>query len=122
MESKSEKTFEEIALNIKQGAEDAFIEYKNSSNLAFKPEFVVNNYEQGQKVLSVIDRELADCEEFAISVAFITESGIVPLLQTLKDLERRGVKGRILTTDYLCFSEPKALEKLASLSNVTLKM
>lgn len=122
MESNSEMTFEDIALNIKQGAVDAFIEYKNSSNLAFKPEFVVNNHEQGQKVLSVIDRELADCEEFAISVAFITESGIVPLLQTLKDLERKGIKGRILTTDYLCFSEPKALDKLASLSNVTLKM
>ena len=122
MESNTETTFEKNALNIRQGVEDAFIEYKNSSNLAFKPEFVVNNHEQGQKVLSVIDRELSDCEEFAISVAFITESGIVPLLQTLKELERKGIRGRILTTDYLCFSEPKALDKLASLSNVTLKM
>lgn len=112
----------EILYKIRQGAEDAFIEYRNASNLAFKPEFVVNNYEQGQKVLSVIDRELADCNEFSISVAFITESGIVPLLQTLKDLEGKGVHGRILTTDYLCFSEPKALDRLASLSNITLKM
>ncbi len=62
------------------------------------------------------------CEEFDISVAFITMSGITPLLQTLKELEERNIKGRILTTDYLNFSEPKALKKLAELKNITIKM
>lgn len=62
------------------------------------------------------------CEEFSISVAFITMSGITPLLQTLKELENKGVKGRILTTDYLNFSEPKALKKLAKLKNIELRM
>lgn len=62
------------------------------------------------------------CDEFQISVAFITEGGITPLLQTLKELETKGVKGQILTTDYLCFSEPKALRKLNDLSNVEVKM
>ena len=40
-----------------------------------------------------------------ISVAFITSSGITPLLETLKYLEHKGVQERILTTDYLNFSE-----------------
>ena len=111
-----------IRSKILKGASEAFIEGYNSSNLAYTPEFVINNHIQGQKVLSAIDRELADCDEFSISVAFITEGGIVPLLQTLKELERKGVKGRILTTDYLCFSEPTALGRLASLDNITLKM
>jgi len=31
-------------------------------------------------------------------------------------------KGEILTTNYLNFSEPKALKKLNELSNITLKM
>lgn len=62
------------------------------------------------------------CEEFSISVAFITMSGITPLLQTLKELENKGVKGRILTTDYLNFSEPKALKKLTKLKNIELRM
>lgn len=44
------------------------------------------------------------------------------MLQTLKELERRGIKGEILTTNYLNFSEPRALEKLNNLSNLTLKM
>lgn len=48
--------------------------------------------------------------------------GITPLLQTLRELEKRGVKGEILTTNYLNFSEPRALEKLNKLSNITLKM
>ena len=49
-------------------------------------------------------------------------SGITPLLQTFKDLEKKNIPGEILTTNYLNFSEPRALEKLNSLSNITLKM
>nr|WP_235837614.1 DUF3427 domain-containing protein [Clostridium sp. Marseille-P3244] len=48
--------------------------------------------------------------------------GITPLLQTLKELEIRGIPGKILTTDYQNFSEPRALRKLAELSNITLRM
>lgn len=62
------------------------------------------------------------CDGFQISVAFITMNGITPLLQTLKELEKRNIKGEILTTNCLNFSEPKALKKLNELSNITLKM
>lgn len=47
---------------------------------------------------------------------------MTPLLQTLKGLEEKGIKGQILTTNYLNFSEPRALEKLNGLKNITLKM
>ena len=63
-----------------------------------------------------------DCEEFFISVAFITLGGITPLLQTLKELEQRKIRGKILTTDYLAFNDPRALDKLHELSNIELKM
>lgn len=62
------------------------------------------------------------CECFQISVAFITLGGITPLLQTLKELEKREIPGKILTTNYLYFSEPVALRKLYGLKNITLKM
>ena len=81
-----------------------------------------NNYKEGRKVISSIEDELSACEEFFISVAFITMSGITPLLQTLKELEQKGIPGKILTTDYLMFSDPKALQKLAGFKNITLKM
>lgn len=48
--------------------------------------------------------------------------GITPLLQTLKELERKEIPGQILTTNYLDFSEPRALAKLNELKNITLKM
>lgn len=107
---------------IYEGIETAFIDYNNQSNTAFKPQFISNDYKEGRKVISSIEDELLKCDKFDISVAFITDGGIAPLLQTLKTLEERGIKGRILTTDYLEFSDPKALRKLAELSNIELKM
>ncbi len=74
------------------------------------------------QVLSTIKNELIDCDEFYISVAFITDSGITPLLQDLKDLEEKGIKGKIITTDYLCFTHPDALKRLNALENITVKM
>lgn len=107
---------------ISNGARTGFIDCSYQSNLAYRPEFVSNDYKQGKKVLSSIEEELANCNEFFISVAFITMGGITPLLQTLKELERKNIPGKILTTDYLTFSDPAALEKLAGLKNIKLKM
>ena len=109
-------------LELRSGFETAYIDGTYASNLAYKPQFVSNNYKQGKKVLATIEDELLACDHFQISVAFITMSGITPLLQTLKELETKGVKGEILTTNYLNFSEPRALAKLDGLSNITLKM
>ncbi len=74
------------------------------------------------KVLSTIENELLTCDQFQISVAFITMGGITPLLQTLKELEEKNIPGEVLTTNYLNFSEPKALKKLNELRNITLRM
>ena len=46
----------------------------------------------------------------------------MPLLQTLKELEERNVRGRILTTNYLNFSEPEALMRLSRFSNIDVRM
>ena len=113
---------EKKIIELQNGFETAFINVDHSSSLAYRPQFVSNNYKEGKKVLSSIEDELLACHEFSISVAFITMSGITPLLQTLKELEKKNVQGRILTTDYLNFSEPRALKKLAELKNITLKM
>ena len=105
-----------------QGYTTAFLDAGNHSNLAYRPEFVSNNPKLGKKVLVSIERELSECDEFQISVAFVTKSGITPLLQTLEELEKKGIPGKFLTTDYLMFSEPEALKKLAELKNIELKM
>lgn len=114
-------TNEKLA-EIRNGFETAYIDGTFSSNLAYKPQFISNNHKEGKKVLSSIEDELLACNQFQISVAFITMSGITPLLQTLRVLEKKNIHREILTTNYLNFSEPKALEKLNRLKNITLKM
>ena len=108
--------------DLRAGFETAYIDGSIASTLAYKPQFISNNYKEGKKVLSSIEDELLACDAFQISVAFITQSGITPLLQTLRELEKRNVRGKILTTNYLNFSDPKALKKLHDLKNITLKM
>jgi superfamily II DNA or RNA helicase len=107
---------------IKSGATTAFIDSTNKSSAAYKPEFVANDHTKGVKVLTSIEDEFRRCDSFTFSVAFITLGGITPLLQTLQELERKGIPGRILTTDYNNFTDPKALDKLASFKNIELRM
>ncbi len=107
---------------LRLGFETAYINGSAASNNFYQPQFVSNNHKEGKKVLSSVEDELLKCDRFQISVAFITMSGITPLLQTLKELENKNIPGEILTTNYLNFSEPGALKKLNDLSNITLKM
>ena len=108
--------------DISSGLETAFINSAINLNLAYRPEFVSNDYTQGKKVSVAIERELRYCDAFYISVAFITEGGLAPLKQVLAELRDKGIPGKILTTSYLTFTEPKALKTLADLSNVEVRV
>lgn len=87
----------------------------------YKPEFLYND-KKSIKVLTEIEKELSHCDKFKISVAFITQGGIEPLLPVLKKLEENNIQGQILTTDYLIFSNPKALRKLHEFKNLEIRM
>ncbi|WP_405303992.1 DEAD/DEAH box helicase [Methanobrevibacter sp.] len=106
--------------DIIKGAETAFINQKVSSSSSFRPKLLYNNKEN--KVINSIRDELQDCDEFIISSAFITLGGITPLLEEFKKLEANNIKGKILTTDYLTFTEPKALKKLNEFKNLEIKL
>lgn len=102
------------------GYKKAFIDSHTVADPLYSPQLLTNR--GGQKVLTAIEKELKGCDDLFISVAFITMGGIAPLLGTLKDIEKRGTKGRILTTDYLMFSDPRALDKLNSMSNLEVRI
>ncbi len=104
------------------GWDQAFLDRNKKSSSAYKPEFISNDIASGKQVISSLEKEMARCDSFCMSVAFITLGGVTPLLQTLKEMEERGIPGRILTTDYQLFSDPKALAKLNSLHNIELRM
>ena len=66
-----------IIKELNNGFTTAFIDSTNLSNLAYRPQFVSNDYRNGRKVLSTIEDELKNCDSFCISVAFITIGGII---------------------------------------------
>ena len=97
----------------------SLIDRNMESILSYQHKLISNREE---KIISLIRRELESCDEFIISVAFVTLGGVTMILEQLKDLEVRGVKGKILTGDYLTFTQPKALKKLLEFKNIELKV
>ncbi len=65
---------------------------------------------------------LNSCNSFTFNVAFINFSGLQLLLDIFKVLEDKNIKGRILTSTYLNFTDPKALEKILEFKNIELKV
>ncbi|MCT7581935.1 DEAD/DEAH box helicase [Aliarcobacter butzleri] len=65
---------------------------------------------------------LDNCESFCFNVAFINFSGIQLLLDSFKKLEEKNIKGKILTSTYLNFTQIKALEKIKEFENIELKI
>ena len=65
---------------------------------------------------------LLNCDSFNFNVAFINYSGLQLLLDSFKVLEKKGIKGKILTSTYLNFTQVKALEKIKEFKNIELKI
>ena len=106
---------------LRLGFETAYIDGSVASNRFYSTQFVSNNYKDGKKVLSSIEDELLRCDKFQISVAFITLGGITPLLQTLKELEKKNIPGEILTglsQDLLTYGKSISKEQQENIINV----
>lgn len=99
-----------------------FIDKLVESNKEYRPEFLCNNPSEGKKVLTSVLKKLESCDEFWFSVAFVTTSGIATLINTLIDLEEAGIKGKILASQYLNFTQPEALKRILQFSNVDLRI
>lgn len=103
---------------------NAYIKGNDVINSDFSPEFIYNsnNKLDRKQVIKVLAENLKTCDEFMFSVAFISDSGISPLKIALKECQNKNVKGRILTSNYLDFTEPKALKELDEMPNVDVKL
>ena len=99
-----------------------FVDKTILSNLIYQPALLVNQKKPPIKVLSTIIHELEYCNEFFISVAFVTNSGVATIINKLKELEDRGIKGKILVSQYLNFTEPEALKRLYKFKNIELRI
>ena len=88
--------------------------------------FSNNNYLAVNSKNTNFHRELLEafqtCTSFKINVAFVTYSGIQILLDTLKYAEQNGIQGKVITSTYLNFTDPKSMRKLRSFSNIELRI
>lgn len=107
---------------LRNSLETGFIDQLSVSDALYQPELLTNKKAPPTKVLSTILKELDHCSSFAISVAFVTTSGVATLIESLAKLEKRGVQGRLLVSQYLNFTQPEALRRLARFSNIDLRI
>lgn len=98
----------------------SLIDSNIESSIDLQHKLLVNKNKS--KILTSIVRELEVCEEFIISVAFITMGGVNSLLNILGRLEKKGIHGRIITGDYLNFTDPKAIERLSKFNNIEVRL
>ncbi len=113
---------ETMAGKLRPSLTSAFIDHTHPSLSAYRPSLVLNNPPES-KVIHTLNRELSTCTSFEFSVAFITKGGIMALLQSLIDAKERGVRGKILTSDYLGFTDPAALRHLIKhFNNIEVRM
>lgn len=81
---------------------------------SYSPQLVLNT--QGMSVQQTLLQEMRICESFTFSVAFVTPSAIAQLKQHFLDF---AGKGRIITSDFQNFNEPRAFAELLTLQEYT---
>lgn len=83
---------------------------------------IYNDQQQNKKVITDIENALLDCDTFDISVAFIALSGLASIRETLHKLKVQNKKGRIITSTYLGFNEPKMFKDLLKYPNIEVRV
>lgn len=99
-----------------------FVDLNTESKRDYLPVLLINDNKKKEKVLTTLLRELDSCDEFLFSVAFVTKSGVATIINQLKELESKNIRGKILVSQYQNFTEPEALKSLLQFSNLELKI
>ncbi|MHC1718938.1 MAG: DUF3427 domain-containing protein [Acidaminococcaceae bacterium] len=107
---------------LRKGLETGFVNLQHIADDRYVPKILTNNRTKQTKVLDTVLYELESCDEFFFSVAFITNSGVACLIDVLKKLESKNIKGSIIASQYQNFTEPRALERLIALKNIQVKI
>lgn len=111
-----------LAEELMKSVQTSLIDCNSASSEEYRLKLLYNDKKQGSNVLCNIERELDQCDEFWFSVAFITDGGLLMLKNIFNELSERGIKGKILTTDYQYFNTPKSLRELLKLRNIETKV
>lgn len=114
------QTQDYLAQELQQSLASALIDDKINSLPDLQPQIIYNDYNSGSNLLVELLQELQTCKRFYFAIAFITQSGLICLKECLKLLQEKNITGDILTTDYLYFNQPKALQELQQYPNLNI--
>ncbi|MDY0209787.1 MAG: DUF3427 domain-containing protein [Acholeplasma sp.] len=78
--------------------------------------------ERSRNFYNHIEWSIGNCNSFSFSVAFISDAAIQLLVDAFHKTQIRGVIGRILTTDYMLGTDPKALRRLLQFENIEVRV
>ncbi|MDI1355291.1 MAG: DUF3427 domain-containing protein [bacterium] len=113
---------DELSKLFNTSLQTGFVDKAILSIIDYQPELLVNQKNPPKKVLTTLLHELENCKQFYISVAFVTTGGVATIINKLKELENRKIKGEILVSQYLNFTQPEALKRLAQFKNIDLRI
>lgn len=116
------QTQDYLAQELQQSLASALIDNKINSLPDLQPQIIYNDYKSGSNLLVELLQELQTCKRFYFAIAFITQSGLICLKECLKLLQEKNITGDILTTDYLYFNQPKALQELQQYPNLNIRI
>lgn len=116
------QTQDYLAQELQQSLTSALIDNKINSLPDLQPQIIYNDYKSGSNLLIELLQELQTCKRFYFAIAFITQSGLICLKEYLKLLQEKNITGDILTTDYLYFNQPKALQELQQYPNLNIRI
>lgn len=116
------QTQDYLAQELQQSLASALIDNKINSLPDLQPQIIYNDYNNGSNLLVELLQELQTCKRFYFAIAFITQSGLICLKECLKLLQEKNITGDILTTDYLYFNQPKALQELQQYPNLNIRI
>ncbi|MHC1734884.1 MAG: DUF3427 domain-containing protein [Erysipelotrichaceae bacterium] len=93
----------------------------SQTGASYSHSLIVNN--RIENLFNTLTTFIYECDKFFFSVAFINYGGVQLLIDSLSDFSCSNSKtGKILTTDYQNFTDPKSLRKLRSLDNIETKI
>jgi HKD family nuclease len=111
-----------IIKEFEKSLRTGFMDSSDNSEVVYQPALITNQKTPPSKVYTTLISELITCDEFYISVAFVTTSGVAILINTLNELNKNGIRGQVLVSQYLNFTQPEALRRLLQFQNIDLRI
>lgn len=106
--------------NFSNSILSALLDKNIATKTEFTPQLIANA--PHEKLKHHLEQELRTCTSFTFAVAFISNAVLTDLKVTFADLARHHVSGRIITSTYLNFNQPKIFAELLKIPNVEVRI